>query len=135
MQNKQSMFRAGQALGLLSAGAGLGFAISTMASTPDDAAAIRALEQRLAALERVIAVSADGVVIGNRNANLTVRQAALQINGKTVTVSGVDKATIESGTQARFEMIKAGDVSVNGRVIDIKGTKDVLIKGSKITNN
>ena len=135
MKIQQRMFRTGQALAFLLAGVGLGFVISTVAATPDDAAALRAVEQRLAALERVIAVSADGVVIGNRNANLTVRQAALELNGKTVTVSGVDKTTIVSGTQARIEMLKAGDVAVNGRVINIRGTKDVFIKGSKVADN
>lgn len=135
MRIKQSLIRAAHSTGLLVAGVGVGLAINTSSAAPDDAATLRALEARLAALERVIVVNADGVVIGNRNANLTIRQSALEIKGKTVQVAGADRATIISGFQASVEMVKAGDVSVNGRVINIKGTKDVAIKGSKIRDN
>jgi hypothetical protein len=123
------------ALSLLGVGFLMGLGVESASASPDPAAALRALEQRLAALEAVVVIRADGVTIGHRDAHLALRRGGLELSGKTVLVNGVDKATLLSGGQARLEMVKAGDVALNGRRIEIKGSQDVQVKGRKIAHN
>lgn len=87
-------------------------------------------------------------VTGNRTANVggnlktTVgRDASHQVGG-SMAVAVARSITIEAGDQILFKvgsasllMQKSGDISITGTLINIKGSGDVVIKGSKVLTN
>ena len=55
-------------------------------------------------------------------------------SGKKTLIAAADELSLKAG-KASIVLTKNGDIMINGRVIDIKATNDVVIKGSKVNNN
>ena len=58
----------------------------------------------------------------------------VSIGGKSIDIRGEDAITIRCGS-ASIQLKKNGDVTIEGSLITIKGSSDVLLKGSKIKQN
>jgi type VI secretion system secreted protein VgrG len=70
--------------------------------------------------------------IGGKYQSSVAKEYILQ--AKKIQLSAQDELSIEVG-QATLLMKKNGDVTLNGKKINIKGSGDVIIKGSKIAEN
>lgn len=80
-----------------------------------------------------IAVSKDlrETVEGKYTENVTQDYS---LHAKTITMNADDKITIKTGS-ASIVMNSNGDITISGANINIKGSGNVVVKGSKITNN
>ncbi|MDG6026803.1 MAG: type VI secretion system tip protein VgrG [Candidatus Brocadia sp.] len=56
------------------------------------------------------------------------------VNAKEIQLMGEDKITFKTG-KAEIVMKKNGDITINGKKIQIKGSGDVVVKGSNIKEN
>lgn len=56
------------------------------------------------------------------------------LHAKTITMDADDKITIKTGS-AKIEMKSNGDITISGKTINIKGSSNVVIKGSKVLTN
>lgn len=56
------------------------------------------------------------------------------LKAKTITMEADDQITLRTGS-ASIVMKKNGDITISGANINVKGSGNVVIKGSKITNN
>lgn len=56
------------------------------------------------------------------------------VKAKTITMQADDQITLKTGS-ASIVMKKNGDITITGKKINIKGSSDVVLKGSKVTNN
>lgn len=56
------------------------------------------------------------------------------LKAKTITMEADDQITLRTGS-ASIVMKKNGDITISGGTINVKGSGNVVIKGSKITNN
>ena len=56
------------------------------------------------------------------------------LHAKTITMDADDKITIRTGA-AQIVMKSNGDITISGKTINVKGSSDVIIKGSKIKEN
>lgn len=56
------------------------------------------------------------------------------LNAKTITLQADDQITLKTGS-ASIVMKKNGDITISGKTINVKGSGDVVIKGSKVTSN
>ena len=56
------------------------------------------------------------------------------LTAKTITMEADDKITLKTG-DAQMVMKSNGDITISGKTINIKGSGDVIIKGSKVTAN
>lgn len=71
--------------------------------------------------------SVDGKYLEN-----VTKDYALQ--AKTITMTAQDKITIQTGA-AKIVMSSNGDITMSGKTINIKGSGNVVIKGSKVITN
>lgn len=56
------------------------------------------------------------------------------LKAKTITMTADDQITLKTGS-ASIVMKKNGDITISGKNINVKGSGNVVVKGSKITNN
>ena len=56
------------------------------------------------------------------------------LHAKTITMDADDKITIKTGS-AQIVMLSNGDITISGKTINIKGTSNVIIKGSNVLTN
>jgi len=56
------------------------------------------------------------------------------LKAKTITMEAQDKITLKTGS-AQIVMSKNGDITISGKAITVKGSGDVVIKGSKVSTN
>lgn len=56
------------------------------------------------------------------------------LSAKTITLQADDQITLKTGS-ASIVMKKNGDITISGNNINVKGSGNVVLKGSKITNN
>lgn len=56
------------------------------------------------------------------------------LSAKTITMKADDQITFKTGS-ASIVMKKNGDITISGKNINIKGSGNVVLKGSKVTNN
>ena len=56
------------------------------------------------------------------------------LHAKTITMDADDKITIKTGS-AQIVMKSNGDITISGKTINIKGSSNVVIKGSKVITN
>ena len=56
------------------------------------------------------------------------------LKAKTITMEADDQITLKTGS-ATIVMKKNGDITISGANINVKGSGNVVVKGSKITNN
>mgnify|MGYP001560423563 CR=1 FL=1 len=56
------------------------------------------------------------------------------LQAKTITMTAQDKITLQTGS-ARIVMSSNGDITISGANINIKGSGNVIIKGSKVLTN
>ena len=56
------------------------------------------------------------------------------LSAKTITMKADDQITLKTGS-ASIVMKKNGDITISGKNINIKGSGNVVLKGSKVTNN
>ena len=56
------------------------------------------------------------------------------LHAKTITMDADDKIVIKTGS-AKIEMKSNGDITISGNTINIKGSGNVIIKGSKVLTN
>ena len=56
------------------------------------------------------------------------------LHAKTITMDADDKITIKTGA-AQIVMKSNGDITISGKTINIKGSSNVVIKGSKVLTN
>jgi type VI secretion system secreted protein VgrG len=56
------------------------------------------------------------------------------LSAKTITLQADDQITLKTGS-ASIVMKKNGDITLSGKNINVKGSGNVVLKGSKITNN
>lgn len=56
------------------------------------------------------------------------------LHAKTITMNADDKITIKTGA-AQIIMKSNGDITISGKTINIKGSSNVVIKGSKVLTN
>ena len=56
------------------------------------------------------------------------------LRAKTITMDADDKITIKTGS-AQIVMKSNGDITISGKTINIKGTSNVVIKGSNVLTN
>ncbi|ARU26525.1 type VI secretion system Vgr family protein [Cellvibrio sp. PSBB006] len=56
------------------------------------------------------------------------------LTAKTITLQADDQITLKTGS-ASIVMKKNGDITISGKNINVKGSGNVVLKGSKITNN
>jgi len=68
---------------------------------------------------------------GNYTENVTEDYA---LQAKTITLQANDKITIRTGA-AQIVMKSNGDITLSGKTINIKGSANVVIKGSKVITN
>ena len=122
-------------------------------------ARVGALEARIQALEAILTQTADGLAIASRgNISITAsKDLFIRCERNMSTTVGADSATavgsnvsvdvgkerlervgdhyrLESGP-ARIDSKKSGAVEISGGQIAVKGTGDVAIRGSKVTQN
>jgi hypothetical protein len=69
-----------------------------------------------------------------RNAFLQVGTDLNMASGKRTIISAGDQLILRTG-QASIVLNKNGDITIEGKNIRIKGSADVIIKGSKVTSN
>lgn len=74
--------------------------------------------------------------------HMTANRSSLTINAKTLDVGGADQVTIRSGggtIQIKKDgtiTIKGKDISIQGSgKVDVKSSKDMVMKGAKILQN
>ncbi|CAM2010078.1 type VI secretion system Vgr family protein [Acanthopleuribacter pedis] len=87
-------------------------------------------------------VDKDISISGKKNYSLDIKDKANISVGKDINISGnkkgnidiADKLTITVGS-AKMVLKKNGNVEVNGKKIQVKGSSDIVIKGSKIGLN
>lgn len=130
----------------LLAGLFAGLGLSQGGAAADASAAdLAALEARLAALERALVVSADGVTLSSARASITLNAAGnISVRGsRSIEVLAGDAVAIEAGRAASLRMAKNGSVLLRGGPIDlisssdvqIRATRNLALKGSKIADN
>jgi type VI secretion system secreted protein VgrG len=73
-------------------------------------------------------------VSAGKNVGVSAGGDASVSAGKKGVFSAGDKLTLTCG-DATIELMKNGDITINGKKISIKGSGDVIIKGSKIAEN
>ena len=56
------------------------------------------------------------------------------LKAKTITLNADDQITLKTGS-ASIVMKKNGDITISGKNINVKGSGNVVLKGSKVTNN
>ena len=56
------------------------------------------------------------------------------LQAKTITMEAQDKITLRTGS-AQIVMNSNGDITISGKTINVKGSGDVIIKGSKVLSN
>jgi type VI secretion system secreted protein VgrG len=56
------------------------------------------------------------------------------LNAKSITMQADDQITLKTGS-AKIVMKKNGDITISGKNINIKGSGNVVIKGSKVSTN
>ena len=56
------------------------------------------------------------------------------LQAKTITMTAQDKITLQTGS-AKIVMSSNGDITISGATINIKGSGNVIIKGSKVLSN
>ena len=56
------------------------------------------------------------------------------LHAKTITMDADDKITIKTGA-AQIVMKSNGDITISGKTINVKGSGNVVIKGSKVLTN
>ena len=56
------------------------------------------------------------------------------LKAKTITLTADDQITLKTGS-ASLVMKKNGDITISGNNINVKGSGNVVLKGSKVTNN
>ena len=66
--------------------------------------------------------------------NLSVEKNDNLSVGKKLVIDAGDEITLQAGS-AKIVLSKSGDIQIEGKAINIKGSGDVVIKGSKVTQN
>ncbi|MBQ0761199.1 MAG: hypothetical protein KKF24_01410 [Gammaproteobacteria bacterium] len=66
--------------------------------------------------------------------NINTRKNLIIDGGKRVVITANDQLVLQSG-RAAITMSKNGNISISGADIQVKGTSDVVIKGSKVNQN
>jgi type VI secretion system secreted protein VgrG len=80
-----------------------------------------------------VAVAKDlGETISGKHTEAVTKEYSL--SAKTVTVTAEDAITIKTGS-ASIQMKKNGDITIEGKLITIKGSGNVVLKGQKILQN
>lgn len=57
-----------------------------------------------------------------------------ELKAKTIVMQAMDQITLKTGS-ASIVMKKNGDITISGKNINVKGSGNVVLKGSKVTNN
>jgi type VI secretion system secreted protein VgrG len=70
--------------------------------------------------------------ISGKHAETVTKEYSL--TAKKVTITADDMITINTGS-ASIQMKKNGDITIEGKTINIKGSGNVIIKGQKILEN
>ena len=56
------------------------------------------------------------------------------LKAKTITMQADDQITLKTGS-AQIVMKKNGDITISGKNINVKGSGNVVLKGSKVSAN
>ena len=59
---------------------------------------------------------------------------AYNATAKTITMEAADQITLKTGS-AKIIMKKSGDITISGKNINVKGSGNIVLKGSKISEN
>ncbi len=59
---------------------------------------------------------------------------AYNMKAKTITMNADDQITLQTGS-AKIVMKSNGDITISGKTINVKGSGNVILKGSKVTSN
>ena len=70
--------------------------------------------------------------VGGQHAEQVTKEYSLK--AKKITITADDEITIKTGS-ASIVMKKNGDISIEGKKINVKGSGDIIMKGSKILQN
>ncbi len=131
--------------------AGLGLA-QVGAAQAAAAANLPALEARIAALERALVITSDSVTLAGPRASVTLRDSTIALDatrdifvrsGRGIDAFARDRVAIDAGKSASLRMEKNGSVLLRGGPIDlvssgdiqVKATRELLLKGHKIGDN
>jgi len=124
-----------RSVALLCMGLVLGSGINLATAATSEAASLQALEQRVAALERALALTDDGLRLSTRGSSLTLNSRGLELRGRVITLVADDRLSAASGTQSSLTLDKYGEVELRGLQVDVRGSKGLTLKGSKISEN
>lgn len=121
---------------------GLGIKVAVAAGA-DDSEALRRLEQRLAALERVLVVGPDGTSLLGPDTRLLLGRDRIELRARTFAVQASDMLSLRNGDADGVVELRRGLVQIGGREIEIqardnvevKASRDVRIKGTPIRQN
>lgn len=69
-----------------------------------------------------------------KSLSVTVGKDSVQDVGKKLTINAGDQITLKTGS-ASLTMKKNGDITLKGKNINIKGSGNIVIKGSKVSTN
>jgi len=113
------------------------------AAGQDESEALRRLEQRLAALERVLVIGPDGTRLLGPDTRLLLGRDRIELRARTVTVQAADTLSLRNGDADGLVELRRGLVQIGGREIEIeardnvevKASRDVRIKGTPIRQN
>ena len=78
-----------------------------------------------------------GQDLNQRIGRNTFQQVGLDLNmasGKRTIITAGEQLVLQTG-QASIVLNKNGDITIQGKNIQVKGSAEVIIKGSKVTTN
>ncbi len=84
--------------------------------------------------KRTESVNKDETLTIGESRSHTVRKNDDLSVGKKLVIDAGDEITLQSGS-AKIVLHKSGDIEIEGKNLTIKGSADVVIKGSKVTQN
>ncbi len=120
---------------LLGLGVVLGSGISLATAATSEAIAVQMLEQRVAALERALTLTDDGLRLNARGSTITLNSRGVELRGRVISAAADDQLAVTAGTQSELKMTKYGAVELRGLQVDVRGSKGLTLKGSKISEN
>jgi type VI secretion system secreted protein VgrG len=86
------------------------------------------------AKDKTLDVGEDHTESIGKNMSVTIGDDLTEKVGKKINVNAGDEIVLKTGS-ASITMKKNGDISIKGKNINIKGSGNVVIKGSKVTAN
>lgn len=123
------------AAAVLGVGIALGCGINLAGAAPSEVDRLQALERRVAALEQALTLTDDGLRLSSRNSTLTLSSRGVELRGRRLSLAADDQMSISAGTQSELKLDKYGAVELRGLNVDVRGSKGLTLKGSKIAEN